>query len=887
MQCADPMSQTAAKVPSDGPSPGRTPGRGDWRSTAMRPRRLSVVVSGLLVLSVLGWLVLAGQARPLTAGQISGPEPQRARISLKTPRAIPLHEQGRVPSSVSPASFSAPQQSALRNSGNDSTTSPPAPPTPPLAVAETGGTPGGHSDAAVIARQVFPGILVSPLPKAVSNPLSVASAQPPVPDIPNIPQATDGALPDAIEVAPPADPVPLQNSGSSMLTAPMPGQSDLPSSLLMPGTVETGPAVVRTVPEARPRFMGGHSAFGAAPGTSGFRATVESDSPAWLNPYMGRTELMPATGETQITPSPSFAMPPDFRPWWDSLVTSRMGIAPVTLPVEVGTLVQRAMLTSPQILALQAEPEVAQRVVWQEEAAFDWRTFLETTYDGLNDPVGNTLTTGNNDTRFRDNRFNGGGGVRRRTDTGGELELAQRIGHQYNNSRFLVPNPQSTSRLELSFRQPLLSRAGTIYNQKDIVLARIATNTSSDEVLGELQNHLFQVTEAYWNLYRARAEYVQRQKLLASSQDVLRTLSGRNEVDTIPRQILRARAAVARAEARMQRAVTSIRNAESQLRLLVNDPEMLNQGPIEFLPVETPVAILPATSLRDSLQTALINRPDVSKAIRQMRASSVRLGVSRNELLPKLDFLVTTYVAGLEAQNEIPKSIGNQFADGGPGYTVGLEFEVPLGNRAARARVEQRQWELQRSINVFRATVEASLTDVEVSSREVETAFREMQARFEVMTSAQNETSYLKDRFDVLPMAEDSAILLLEDLLDGFERLADEEAAFVDSQVVYALSLIQLRRSTGVLLRSRHEVPNTAAEETEWMSHRISETSGSPADEQRSTPAGNSPLPASAGAAGAPVNTVSHGAGGRPRPPVAQNTGTTGGHSLTMPRVAR
>ncbi|MFN9971833.1 MAG: TolC family protein, partial [Phycisphaerae bacterium] len=86
--------------------------------------------------------------------------------------------------------------------------------------------------------------------------------------------------------------------------------------------------------------------------------------------------------------------------------------------------------------------------------------------------------------------------------------------------------------------------------------------------------------------------------------------------------------------------------------------------------------------------------------------------MSRNELLPKLDFIVKTYVAGLEAQNQIPQAVGNQFSQGGPGYTVGFEFEVPLGNRAAKARVEQRQWELQRSINVFRATVETSLTDV-------------------------------------------------------------------------------------------------------------------------------------------------------------------------------
>lgn len=358
------------------------------------------------------------------------------------------------------------------------------------------------------------------------------------------------------------------------------------------------------------------------------------------------------------------------------------------------------------------------------------------------------------------------------------------------------------------------------------MLARIATNTASDEVLNELQSHLYQVTEAYWQLYRSRAEFFQRQKLVESSQSVLRTLEGRDQVDTIPRQILRARAAVARAEARMQRAITAIRNSEAQLRLLVNDPSMLNQGPLEFTPVEAPAMMPLSPVLQESLNTALIHRPDISKAIRQMRASGVRLGVSRNEMLPKLDFLVRSYVAGLHGNDGISESLGNQFTEGRPGYTVGLEFEVPLGNRAARARVEQRQWELQRSINVFRATVEASLTEVEVANREVETAYRELQGRFQAMNAAQNETNYLMDRFQVLPGSEDSAVLLLEDLLDGFERLADEESAFVDAQVKYAVSIIELRRTMGVLLKSRHDQPEIPAEHSEWMAQLIENTTG-------------------------------------------------------------
>jgi outer membrane protein TolC len=653
----------------------------------------------------------------------------------------------------------------------------------------------------------------TPSPSITSNP-GDSQDVPTSPPLPSPTALSSGQQERPIFPENPPSQIPLDSTQST------PGNINLQTTDVPPagqGRV-IPPATVAVVNQARPY---GHSLSAPAPGTSGFRATIEADASRWMTPYSGRADQMPAGAEQPITPTPSVVLPTDFSAWWDPLVRQQAGIAPRSLPVDVAGLVQQALSYSSQVQVLQADPEVQYRIVRQEEAAFDWRAFLEGKYDDLSDPIGNALTTGDSSTRFEDTRANASGGVKRRTETGGEVRLAQQLGHQYNNSTFLIPNPQSTTRMELSFRQPLLSQAGKVYSEHQIILARINANSSGDETLDELQAHLLNVAETYWRLYRSRAEFFQRQKLLVSAQNVLTILEGRNQVDTIPRQILRARSAVARAESKMQRAVTDIRNAESQLRLLVNNPEMLNSGPVEFTPVESP-AMMPTTSgLRDSLQTALVNRPDISRAIRQMRASGVRLGVSKNEMLPKLDFIVSTYVAGLQNEQQIGDSLMDQITEGRPGYTIGLEFEVPLGNRAAKARMEQRQWELTRAINGFKATVETSLTEVEIVNREVETAWRDLLGKYQAMVAAQNEVSYLQDRFDVLPIIEDSSILLLEDLLDGFERLADEESAFAQAQATYAVATIQLREATGTLMRSRFAAPEIEPSETEWMTSRM------------------------------------------------------------------
>lgn len=565
----------------------------------------------------------------------------------------------------------------------------------------------------------------------------------------------------------------------------------------------------------------GHSLFGVQPGTSGFRATIENDAGPWMAPYNSRAGM---AGGYEFTPSGIPALPSipmGYVPWWDMSVRQSTDMSANSIPVDVSSLLRDAMLYSPQVTAIKAEPEVQHRVIIQESAEFDWTVFLDATYDDLNDPVGNELTTGNGQDRLITRKVRTSGGIRRRNLQGGEFTLAQDFGHENQNSRFFIPNNQASSRLELTYRQPLLDGAGRCYNESEIILARIRANSSEDEVVDALQDHLIEVTKAYWTLYRARAEYYQRQKLLSSANRVLIRLQGRSQVDTIPRQVLRATAAVARAQTRIQRTAARVKDAEAQLRLLVNSPGMLNGGPTELTPMESPRLVTETAHLQSVLQTALVNRPDISEAIRKMRASSVRLGVSRQELLPRLDFLVETYVADLSGNSNLRRAVRGQLYDNRPGYTVGLEFEYPLENRAARAKLEQRQWELKRSINVFRATVEKSLTDVEIANREVATAYSEMLSRYQSMKAAENEMMYLQDRFDVLPAAEDSAILLLEDLLDSYERIADEESSFVQAQVDHAVALVMLKKELGILLQSRHSRPSIEPGQQEWIDQRI------------------------------------------------------------------
>ena len=442
---------------------------------------------------------------------------------------------------------------------------------------------------------------------------------------------------------------------------------------------------------------------------------------------------------------PGVVLPTDFHPWWQDLVFSKLRDSDVALPVEVGLMVCQALNNSPQVAAIQTDPMIRRTQIVQERARFDWNLFLETRYDDVSDPVGNTLTTGG-PPRYRDQQWTGAAGVRQRNITGGEFELAQRFGWQDTNSRFFVPSPQRTARLELSYTQPLLHGSGRAYNESRVLLASINTNASLDEVQGQLQDHLLDVATTYWELYRARVIYLQRIQFLDQAEQIVETLQARQEIDALRQQVLRARAAAASRRSALVRAEADIRDAESRLKLLVNHPALLQTPTIEIIPDEHPTADYIPLSRTDALNVAMMHRPDISRATREIRASGVRLGVAENELLPRLDLILSSYLYGLEGDH-LPKAYGSQFSEGRPSFAAGLQFEMPLGNRAALAQEDQRRWEMSRAMHEYRAIVETGMTDVDLALREVETSYLEMVARWQSMLAAQQESEYLRERW--------------------------------------------------------------------------------------------------------------------------------------------
>ncbi|MGB7346758.1 MAG: TolC family protein [Pirellulaceae bacterium] len=486
-------------------------------------------------------------------------------------------------------------------------------------------------------------------------------------------------------------------------------------------------------------------------------------------------------------------------PWWRAHAEKQMNPEHRAVPAGVNDLIRMTLENSAQIQVYQKTPQIRETAVTQAASAFDWTQFLDATWNDINEPVGSSLTVGGNGDRFNDHNFLFNVGGRKKLTNGGMLETYQRLGHQNTNSQFFVPNDQGTARLVLGYTQPLMRGRGEAYNTSLILLAKIDVRRAQDEYQRQLQQHLLEVARGYWSLYLERAKLAQKISLYLKTQVNVDHLTQRQAVDAQRTQLIQATAALESRRSDLIRAKAAVSNAETRLRALINAPYLSDTT--EILPIDHPVLHQVQPVLYDEFSIAMRNRPEIRGALKEIRAACVRQSMAQHEMLPVLNLVTNTYLAGLQGDSRVGDAWLDQFRDGAPSYSAGVEWELPVGRRAASANVRRRHLERVQLGERYRATLELVRAEVEVAVREVNTSYQELSAKNRARHAAEAEAETLEIRWKSLGGRDNNAGLALEALLQSQERVALSEQELAQAQLTYSLSLINLRHANGSLLQ--------------------------------------------------------------------------------------
>jgi len=454
-----------------------------------------------------------------------------------------------------------------------------------------------------------------------------------------------------------------------------------------------------------------------------------------------------------------------------------------------------------QVQFARLTPALNAAAVGEAEAAFDWVFFSNIQYRDSEQPVIDRATAGfglGGDFR-RETDVGVTAGVRRLTTAGGQLTLQQELGYNDATERglALTPSPANRGILTAQYDQPLLRNFGS-----NVALAQVRINRNAERnAVATLHSELIRVVtdteRAYWQLAQAYYDLLILQRLMERGETVLGQVQARfNAGDVNQAQQANAAARVADRRADVWRARNAVRIASDRLKALINRPGLAVSTEVLILPTDMPLPEAIEFSLSDAVASALEHRPEIAQAILSIDDTTIRQVVADNARLPQLDLRLQARLQSLEddTRTALATEFDREFFEA----SIGLFYEMPIGNRAAQAVFRRRLLERQQAVLSFQNTVQQVLVEVKNALNNVRTNFLLIeQEKINRLAQAEN--------LRVLEVQKQNreggfTIERLETELNQQERLANAERAEIQAIVDYAISLGEGHQAMGTTL---------------------------------------------------------------------------------------
>lgn len=437
------------------------------------------------------------------------------------------------------------------------------------------------------------------------------------------------------------------------------------------------------------------------------------------------------------------------------------------------------------------DPAIAQARVVEAQAAFDAIYFLEFGYFTTDAPPNTPFTDQGQKTDGWSLRT----GLRQRLPTGARVE-----GRFESTSTFIDPAqrglyfPNVSTRFVAELSQPLLRGFGLDYNRAQIEIERNDRRRAIYTYQRQMDTVLRDAYRRYWQLVLARRDLVIQREVLERTKSTLRTLLDRQEagLDVLSVNIATTRARLGLREAEFIEAKNRVFDAEDALKNIINDPDLNLSMNIEIVPLDLPLAVPVVIDRLAEIQTALDNRSDLQEARLAIENARISVGVTRNDLLPRLDAVLRFTLNGVDENfgASFNQALEGDYYD----IFVGANLEIPLGNRAAEARHKIARLQLAKASAAVRRVVEDIILDVNVAGRAVISNAEQLAPALDSADAAREQVRTLEERsVDLSPE-------FLDTLLNAFQTQAANRRTLLQALVNYNIALAELERAKGTLL---------------------------------------------------------------------------------------
>ncbi len=452
-----------------------------------------------------------------------------------------------------------------------------------------------------------------------------------------------------------------------------------------------------------------------------------------------------------------------------------------------------ALTANTDIAVVAYNPQISREQMVEAAAAFDYTMFGSLGYSSTSTAQahrGGPVVQGRQGLRTMEV------GLRQHTVTGADWELSNNFSRSWDDRTTDSANRWYQQNLALSVTQPLLRNAWPEFNLAALKIARLNYKISAAQFRQQVEQTITEVMTAYYQLIQARRDVEIVAELLEITRKTYKQVMGRVSIDATKVQVKQSLAAVLNREAVMIEARKSLQDAQDSLVRLLGDSQLNLLQNFQLVPT-TEITPLPVKiDTADQLLTALRLSPLLAQARYAIDQAEINVKVAKNELLPVLNF-----TAGVGLNGGSTSRRGQVWDDVYSGnftsYHAGLEFEYPIGNRSARARLAQSRLQRLQLITEMQNSADKIAQVVRERIRQVRSRYEEYRIQTKNLAASRAKLKALNDMEKIRGKLTPE---FLDLKLSTQAQVAAAQQSVIRAIVRYNTGLLDLAQATGATL---------------------------------------------------------------------------------------
>lgn len=346
------------------------------------------------------------------------------------------------------------------------------------------------------------------------------------------------------------------------------------------------------------------------------------------------------------------------------------------MPMRLEDLVLLVSQNAPAIRQARLTALGTEGGVVESGGIFDPVFFADLTYSYAEQPTSGLFSTFLPETETT--TWTANQGIRGMLLSGATYSVSLR--EQTTDANYLVDD-QADAILAASFTQPLLRGGWELVNNFNRRTAEISRDKGYESVRQTSVATVQAAIDAYWDLAFALEDVKVKEFGLKLAEEQRDVTEARFKVGSVAEvEVVQTLAQIASRTDELLTARNTVKQRQDQLRLLVFGLDKGEEWEVAFQPISViPDAVATEMTWKKALDTALVQRSDLIQLQLDLQQADLAWRVASKNTDPRLDLVLNGNSYGQDTR------VADAFTPVGqmeyPGYSIGLVFELPLGNR--------------------------------------------------------------------------------------------------------------------------------------------------------------------------------------------------------------